>query len=121
RAGAGNQLTLVFVLEDRYTVGDVFDLAQRDGIDDGDSALALRRRVDAVHHEVISARVVDRDAGVPIRDAQRAVAGADDLPGQRDASALRHDVVDHDRAVGGIEILFDRHAVGAERNPRQRV
>ena len=95
-------------------VDRVFGLGQACGVDDGDLAVARLGGVDPVEDQLVLALVVDIDAGVAMSYLDVAVAGAEDLSCEHDPSALRHDVVDHDRLLGGVEVALDRHPVRPE-------
>ena len=99
----------------------VFGLGAFLGLDHRDPAAARLGRVDAVEDELILALVVDVDAGVAMRHLETAVAGAQDLAGNGDVAAAGHDLVHHDGLLDDVEITADRHAVGAERDARQRL
>ena len=90
------------------------------GVDDGDLAAALVRDVDTVDDQVIVRLVDDVHARQAVRDLDLPVTGAEDLAGEDHPSALRHYVVDHDRALLRIEMRLDRDAV-AEGHARHRV
>ena len=95
--------------------------AEAGAVVDRDRADAVGRHVDQVGSQLPLAAVADVDAGVAAGCAQFAVAGADDLPGQRDAPALGRDRVEQDGAVGSIEEARDRHVARAVADAGQRV
>ena len=100
---------------------DVLHLLEGGRVDDRDPAVARLGGVDPIEDQVVVGRVADVDAGPPVGDLELAVAGAHDLPGQGDAAALRHDIVDDDGLLGRVEEGLHRHPVGAEPDTWQRI
>ena len=90
-------------------------------IDDRDAALAERGRVDAVENETVSALVVDVDARVAAGDLQPAVAGTENLTGNRDLAPLWGNIRDDDRLSLRVEVSLDGNTIDAEGDAGQRL
>ena len=81
------------------------------GIGDLDLAFFVLGDINTFDINIIARCVVDIDVGVAVGHAQRAVTGADDLPGQDNFAALGHDLLNDNALVGGIPIPIHGDAI----------
>ena len=117
-----HEISLVeFFADQLRSIDGVFGLGQRLGVDDCDLAGTRLGGVDAIQDKLILTQVIDVDTGIAVRYLQAPVAGAQNLAGDGDLAAGRDDLVHHNGLLVVIEITFDRHAIVAEGNTRERI
>ena len=119
-AVATDECALIDGRPDLFAVDHILHFLEPCRVDDRDPSLSPLRRVDPIENQVVSALIVDVDAGVAVGCFQLAVARAQNLARQDDLAAFADNFVDHNGLLLRIEVPVHGHPVFAKIDPGQR-